>query len=80
MGQNFHIFLTASGEGEGGSTQAVSLTVFFPFFFLITSLSTLQNLVIYFREGFAPLFRMAGVSSQLSTAGFCEFSSFLNES
>ena len=26
----FHIFLTASGEG---STQAVSLTAFFPFFF-----------------------------------------------
>ena len=31
----FHIFLTALGEGgrEGGSTQAVSLTAFYEFFF-----------------------------------------------
>ena len=29
----FYIFLTASGEGEGGSTQAVSLTAFSQFFF-----------------------------------------------
>ena len=29
----FYIFLTASGEGGEGSTQAVSLTAFFPFFF-----------------------------------------------
>ena len=28
----FHIFLTASGEGEGGSSQAVSLTAFRSFF------------------------------------------------
>ena len=32
LSRNFYIFLTASGEG-GGSTQAVSLTAFFPFFF-----------------------------------------------
>ena len=33
--KNFHIFLIASGEGGGGpgSTQAVSLTAFFQFFF-----------------------------------------------
>ena len=32
--ENFHIFLTALGEGEGGgSTQAVSLTAFSQFFF-----------------------------------------------
>ena len=34
----FHIFLTASGEGEGGSTQVVSLTAFSQFLFLTPSL------------------------------------------
>ena len=33
LSRNFHIFLTASGEGRGGSTQAVSLTAFSQFFF-----------------------------------------------
>ena len=33
LSRNFYIFLTASGEGGEGSTQAVSLTAFFPFFF-----------------------------------------------
>ena len=33
LSKNFHIFLTASGEGRGGSTQAVSLTAFSQFFF-----------------------------------------------
>ena len=28
LSRNFHIFLTASGEGRGGSTQAVRLTAF----------------------------------------------------
>ena len=32
LSRNFHIFLTASGEGRGGSTQAVSLTAFPSFF------------------------------------------------
>ena len=32
LSRNFHIFLTASGEGRGGSTQAVSLTAFSQFF------------------------------------------------
>ena len=32
LSRNFHIFLTASGEGRGGSTQAVSLTAFSVFF------------------------------------------------
>ena len=39
LSRNFHIFLTASGEGRGGSTQAVSLTAFSQFFFLNPSLS-----------------------------------------
>ena len=37
----FHIFLAASGEG--GPTQAVSLTAFFPLFFLITSLRSVKT-------------------------------------
>ena len=41
LSRNFHIFLTASGEGRGGSTQAVSLTAFSQFFFLNPSLRTL---------------------------------------
>ena len=40
LSRNFHIFLTASGEGRGGSTQAVSLTAFSQFFFLNPSLTT----------------------------------------
>ena len=39
---NFHIFLTASGEGRGGSTQAVSLTAFSQFFFLTLPLTPLK--------------------------------------
>ena len=39
----FHIFLTASGEGGGGSTQVVSLTAFSQFFFLTASLRRLQK-------------------------------------
>ena len=34
----FHIFLTALGEGRGGSTQVVSLTAFSQLFFLTASL------------------------------------------
>ena len=33
LSRNFHIFLTASGEGRGGPTQAVSLTAFSQVFF-----------------------------------------------
>ena len=40
--ENFHIFLTASGEG--GSTQAVSLTALFPFFLLTPSLTSRINI------------------------------------
>ena len=39
LSRNFHIFLTASGEGRGGSTQAGSLTAFSQLFFLNPSLS-----------------------------------------
>ena len=51
LSRNFYIFLTASGEGGEGSTQAVSLTAFFPFFFLITSLilvikNTRSNIIL----------------------------------
>ena len=33
LSRNFHIILTALGEGRGGSTQSVSLTAFSQFFF-----------------------------------------------
>ena len=51
LSRNFHIFLTASGEGRGGSTQAVSLTAFSQFFFLNPSLKKWLN--ISFPECFA---------------------------
>ena len=33
LSRNFHIYLIASGEGRGGSIQAVSLTAFSQYFF-----------------------------------------------
>ena len=49
LSRNFHIFLTASGEGRGGSTQAVSLTAFSQFFFECDQITTKHTKVPLFK-------------------------------
>ena len=51
--ENFHIFLTASGEG-GGATQAVSLTASFPFFFMTSLREGVKKKTRKKRSGLPP--------------------------